>query len=234
MEAEFCDDSPVGDESKIATDDRTLATKDLGVLNGAHQTAAPGTAVSMSFTVRSVGLNGSPVFNLSAGTTVPGGSASPEESVFAPDSSDSTVPVSIGVPAGTPPGNYDVTLSANTSGQLRTGHGTLTVLAPGVKPPKPKLLLTLGKKPKLGNALKRGLKLTVGCDVACTIKVKLGKFGSGKGILTAPGTKSITAKFSRKTRRNYRHRAKLKFQLQASATGAGGTTVKKQSLTLRR
>src|SRR4051794_16225282 len=68
QDAVFCVDSPKGNESTVAADDRSIVTRDLGVLDGPAVTTTPGTAVSLPFTIRSVGLNGTPVFNLSAGT----------------------------------------------------------------------------------------------------------------------------------------------------------------------
>jgi hypothetical protein len=228
QEASFCVDSPKGSENVIATDDRSLATRDLGVLKAPATTVAPGHAVSIPFTIRAVGLNGSPVFNLSAGTTVPGGGASTAQSAFAPSAGDTTMPVSVGIPKGTPAGSYDVTLSASTGSQLRTGHGTIVVLG------KPKLTLALGKKPKLRRALRRGLKVSAGCDAACALKVKLGSYGGGKGKLDEAGTTTVLAKFRRSTRKRLAKRKKVAFKLSVSATSAGGTSTKTKRVTLRR
>jgi hypothetical protein len=226
-EVVYCVDSPKGSEAVFAADDRSIATRDLGVLDGPTATTAPGHAVSLPFTIRSVALNGSPVFNLSAGTTIPGGGASTGQSVFAPSGGDAAVPVSVGVPADTPPGDYAVTLSASTGSQLRTGHGTITVLG------KPVLKLALGKKPKLGAALKHGLPVTVGCDGPCAIRVKLGSLGGGSGKLDAAGTTTVLAKFRRSVRRKRAHARRLAFRLAVNATGPGGSSTKTKRVTLR-
>src|SRR4051812_13886465 len=182
----YCVDTPFGPESVIATDDKTLATRDLGVLNGPHRTVEAGRRKSIPFEIRSLGMNGAPEFALSATTSVPGGRVVASQTVFAPRSSGATVPVSLKVPKGTPPGEYAVALGATLGSQRRTGISAVTVAPPR----KPRLTIRVRKR-KLGTALKRGLKVRVGCDRACIIKVRLGGHGRGGGRLPSAGKKTV-------------------------------------------
>jgi hypothetical protein len=211
----YCVDTPFGAESTIAADDQVLATRDLGVLNGPHRTVEAGRRTSIPFAIRSIGMNGAPEFGLSSTTSVPGGVAIPSQTVLAPRPSDVTV--SLTVPRGTPPGEYAVALRATLGSQLRTGTGAVKV----VPARKPRLTVRIRKR-KLGAALKRGLKVRVGCDRACAIKVRLGRYGRGSGRLRSAGKKTVVAKFKRKARRKLAHKQSVGFKLRVTVTGANG------------
>ena len=127
-EATICSDSP---KAPAGFEGGTLATKDVGVLNGATVTAEQGTATSIPFQVRSVG-SGLPIMNLSAGTTAPAATATSSLPQIQPIAGTQNVPVSVDVASNTPPGTYDVTLTATTVGgqQLRVGKWQIVVTAP--------------------------------------------------------------------------------------------------------
>jgi hypothetical protein len=238
-EQTICSDSP---KSPAALLGGTVATKDVGVLNGPTVTAEQGTAISVPFQMRSVG-SALPIMNLSAGTTAPAATATSSLSQVQPNATTQNVPVSVDVASNTPPGTYDVTLTATTvSGtQLRVGTWKLAVTAPATPPgsgggppgggtvPQPQptppgdqtvpqvTLASAGKLPKLKNALKKGLKFTVTCSEACSafVTLKSGKttVGTGKTDKLAPGGKfTVTVKFTKKAQKKYGRAKKLKLK----------------------
>jgi hypothetical protein len=109
--------------------DASLALKDLRG-SGGEATAAPGATVRVPFTLRYAGEAG-PTFALSAATAVPGATATPDPATLTPSAPGfHDAGVTVGVPAGTAPGTYAVTLTAKVGGQVRTAGGTVTVTAP--------------------------------------------------------------------------------------------------------
>lgn len=133
----ICVDSPL--VATIDGPDLTEATRDLGILTGATGSGQAGTTVTVPFTARYAGSSTAGAnFALSAATTVPGGTAvvTPGSLLPATDSSN-PVSVAVAVPAGTAPGNYDVTLTATLGTQSRVRTGTLTVVAPPAAPAGP-------------------------------------------------------------------------------------------------
>lgn len=132
-----CVDSPL--LATIDGPDQTEGTRDLGILTGATGSGPAGTTVTVPFTARFAGTSNAGVnFALSAATTVPGGTVVVTPGSLLP-ATDSTNPVSVAVavPAGTAPGNYDVTLTATLGTQTRVRTGTLTVVAPPATPTGP-------------------------------------------------------------------------------------------------
>ncbi len=67
---------------------------------------------------------------LAATTTVPGATATPHASSFSL-AGDHDMPVAVAVPAGTPPGDYAVTLRAGSDAGSRSSTATVRVVAPG-------------------------------------------------------------------------------------------------------
>jgi hypothetical protein len=96
--------------------DLTVATRDAGVLaTGAVATAAPGALAALPFTVAYSGAGGdeAPRLSLSAATTLPGAtvSAAPD-ALIPPANGSSSAIVTVQVPPGAAPGDYEVRLTA--------------------------------------------------------------------------------------------------------------------------
>ena len=131
-EERICIDSPAP-----AAVDSSLeqTTRDLAVQGGVPVTAAAGSTAVPGFVARFAGPAG-PAFALSASSTVPGSQATLGSTSLSP-SSDSTnvIGVAVPIPASTPPGPYEVRLTAS-GGQARSGSVPLTVTAP---PPSKRL-----------------------------------------------------------------------------------------------
>ena len=112
-----------------------LITRDLGVLaTNATASGAPGTLVSLPFTLRYAGnATAAANFGLSATSTLPGATLAVTPGGLAPaTNSDSQALVAVGIPAGAKTGTYDVTLTAKlASGQTRSRTGKLTVTGGG-------------------------------------------------------------------------------------------------------
>lgn len=98
-------------------------TQDLGILD------APGTeSVNQGHVLRvKFGLdyagdgNPAPTFDLSASTNIPGGSVEPSTPILTPDDGVTRLRAIIQIPVNTPPGHYDVTLTATLpSGEVRS------------------------------------------------------------------------------------------------------------------
>jgi hypothetical protein len=109
-----CADDPSA--ATISTD-LSQNTRDLGVLPTANGTAHAGGSGTVSFDLNYKGAAlPSGTFNLSATTTVPGGTATPSQSTLTPAAdSDNSVNVTVTVPASTTPGSYGVHLIATLS-----------------------------------------------------------------------------------------------------------------------
>ncbi len=228
----------------------STSVKDAGVLDGGSVSVAAGSVVSVPFTIREVNLSSAQVFDLSAGTSAPGVTVSPSQSVFpghAGASVSTDVPVSVTVPANTPPGTYNLTLTAQLQGtsQVRTGTRQLVITAPaggGTAPPDPSgtgkppeedrippdgtYSLTRGQK--LGKALKSGVAFKARCSEACNaiITLKRGKkvLATGEGGRTSAGSFSLKAKFTRAAKKKYRRSRSLRLAVQLVVDDNGGLT----------
>jgi hypothetical protein len=259
-ESSICSDSPKAPSLPWGG---SPATKDVGVLNGADVAAEQGQAVSVPFTVKSAG-SALPIVNLSAGTTAPGATATSSLAQIQPNGGSQSVPVSVSVASNTPVGTYDVTLTATTTNgqQLRIGTRKLFVSAPppsggGDPPPSgggdpppttgdavpPKVGFVAGARPKLGKALKKGLRFTVVCDEGCSAVVTLRKrggvatkLGSGKGDKLAAGQFGVTAHFTKKARKKYAKARSLKLSAVLEVKDATGNHAapRKLKITLKR
>jgi hypothetical protein len=114
-EITVCADSP---SSAAISTDASQPTQDLGIL------AAPGTesvnqgnVLRVKFGVDFSGDgNPAPTFDLSASTNIPGGTAQPSTPVLTPDDGVTRLRAITQVPVDTPPGHYDVTLTASLPG----------------------------------------------------------------------------------------------------------------------
>ena len=117
-----------------------LPVRDLAVLPGDAQQVEPGATAQVPFTLRYAGP-ASPAadFSIEATTTLPGVQPLPASPTVAPPAdSDTPLAVSVAVPAGTAPGDYDVTLTASLpNGQERTATGRVSVPAPPSSSPPP-------------------------------------------------------------------------------------------------
>jgi hypothetical protein len=173
-----------------------------------------------------------PSFNLSATTTLPGGTASPTEASFAPASVDAGTHrasasriVSIKVPASAGPGTYQVNLVATTpSGGSATGTGTIVVSKPTIKLGKLKLnkakgtaslavtASATGKATLSGKGLAKAAKAIAVAGKPAQVKVR----ATGKGLKTLRSTGKLKAK------------AKISLQ-----PGSGAAVAKSRPLTLK-
>jgi hypothetical protein len=154
-----------------------LATRDLGVLGGTTGTAAAGASARMTFRLRYAGGSTADAnFSLSATTGVPGASVAVTPPTLIPPADSTTdVVATVGVPPGTAPGDYDVTLrAALANGQVRSGTGQLRVTAapaqanpsatpPVAAPPAPVLRVTgtTARRVRLGRARQAGIRVRV-------------------------------------------------------------------------
>jgi hypothetical protein len=130
-----CADSPSPED--ISTN-RSQPTRDLAVqCQGPNQVQASRPPAAINFNLLYAGESHPDAnFAITATTTVPGGTVTPSTNSVNPDADSTTgVGTSVAVPASTPAGAYDVTLTAALSnGQSRTNHCTLNVsTAPPVK-----------------------------------------------------------------------------------------------------
>ncbi len=126
-----CIDSPTPEATRGFL---TASFTDFGIVGSAVQ-ATPASTVSAAFVAKRTGaVDPATVFSLAATTGIPGGSVTIDRSSVSLGG-DSTNPVlaTIGVPAGTPPGTYPVTLSATAPGKPDRS-GTVTVTIPGTAP----------------------------------------------------------------------------------------------------
>ena len=192
--------------------DLAVSTRDLGILSGAAGSAPRGGSGTVTFTVAYDGAGESPSFALAATTTVPGGTAAAPPSV----AGNVTVPVSVGVPASSPPGIYEVHLVAtHPSGQARRSAGVVRVTgdAPVDRTP-PELAVRMKSRPRVRRALKIGMVADVSCSEACRVTAQLRVARSTArrlGLPTAPGARfavvgTVREKVHAAGRRNVRLR----------------------------
>ncbi|MBJ7453222.1 MAG: hypothetical protein JHC71_14235 [Blastococcus sp.] len=222
-----------------------LVAADYGVVtSGARSSAPAGTVASMPFVLRNSGFTPERFgpATIRATTTLPGATVVPVPGTLAPGKNeDASALVAVGIPAGSAPGVYDVTLTATLKeGTVRTGVGTLTVLAP---PPGTgtgggcgtitarRLTTVLPKGLRVARARADGLPVLLGSTVAGPALVRLQQgpkkkptVSIGKRIrLKAPGPVKVTFR-SRKL-------AKGPYRISISVAGkvvktAGGRLVK--------
>ncbi|MFN8122324.1 MAG: hypothetical protein U0237_07830 [Thermoleophilia bacterium] len=197
----LCVDSPL--LATLGDADLTRTTRDLGILTGAAASGTAGTTVTVPFTAKYAGSSTSAAnFAMSAATTVPGAAVTVTPGSLLP-ATDSTNPVAVAVavPAGTAPGNYDVTLTAKVGTQTRMRTGTLTVTAPVVTPPPPVVALKLsGSLPgrlTVLSARAKGVKVTIRSNRAGRAVVRLVQGGTGlagKTVRLRKGANTVVLK----------------------------------------
>jgi hypothetical protein len=124
----YCIDAPANPSTG-----RFVGTRDLGILpaGGEQPAVHAGGSVGVAFTAKYAGTAAAGAnFSLEAGTAAPGASATPSQPSLAPPSNSTTqLSVNVAVPASTPPGLYDVTLTARLpNGQTRTGTRQIQVM----------------------------------------------------------------------------------------------------------
>jgi hypothetical protein len=159
-----CVDYP--DQGTITGAPNALPVADLAITAPATATVAAGGSAALNFAALFTGGNPSAgVFAAAASTTIPGVSAAVTPGNFAPAANSQTnLGVSFGVPASTPPGSYDVTVSATVAGISRAATGHITVTAPKAATAsagKAAKLTLVAKKTTLKVARKTGVPLTV-------------------------------------------------------------------------
>lgn len=179
----ICADSP----SPAATRGFIVAPlTDFGILGTAVQAPAGSTVTAPFIAKRSGPADPGTTMSLSAQGGVGGGTLSIDRTSI-PLGGDSTQPVlaTIGVPDGTPPGSYPVTLTATAAGKpTRSGTAMVTVTAPG----KP-LTLTLTKVSLSNKRFRVGKKATKAKKGAPPIGTKLNLTLSEKATLSIAVTK---------------------------------------------
>jgi hypothetical protein len=142
----------------------SLATGDLAITPPGTGKVAAGGIASMAFVAVLTGGNPtSGAFSAAVSTTVPGVVPTITPASFTPGpNTQNTLTVSMTVPASTPVGTYDVTVTTTVSGQSRTatGHITVTPSAKTLAASAAKLTSKL-KTTTLKAARKTGIALTL-------------------------------------------------------------------------
>ena len=198
------------------------ATRDLGILSaGATASGAPGSLVSLPFTLRYAGTASATAnFALAATTTLPNATLAVTPGAIAPATdSDNQAQVAVGIPAGARAGTYDVTLTARlANGQTRNRTGKLTVTGAGGATTgggtvKLKLTTVLPRGLSVVAAQRSGIAVLIGANKGGTARVRLFQ-GSGrknkkpkasKGVrLRVPGPTRVVLKSAKLTRGAYR------------------------------
>jgi Ca2+-binding RTX toxin-like protein len=111
----ICADSP---SSATISTDTSQPTQDLGILDApGTESVNAGNVLRVKFGVDYAGDgNPAPTFDLSASTDIPGGTVEPSTPVLTPDDGITRLRAITQVPVDTPPGHYDVTLTATLPG----------------------------------------------------------------------------------------------------------------------
>jgi hypothetical protein len=245
----ICDDE--SDTTRLTTN-LSLPTRELGVLSaGAPATSTPGGSVSVPFTLRYAGAaTPAAKFSLSAATSVPGAAAPTlsTDSVEPASDSDSNVLATVGVPAGTAPGDYTVTLTAALpNGQKRTGTGALTVVPAGSEPgpgpnvtdsraPVAKLTIHAQRLGKLikSRKLRVGTKLDEPGAVVLSTKIA-GHTVRATLTFTKAGGRTAVLRIGKPAAKALRRRSRLRVTVRATAHDlAGNTTAAQGTRTLKR
>jgi hypothetical protein len=116
----ICVDSP---SAASLSSNLTQTTQDLGILDApGTQSVNQGKVARIKFSVDYAGDgNPAPDFDLNASTNIPGATALSSTPLLAPQEGSNEVRVITRVPVSTPPGHYDVTLTASLpTGETRT------------------------------------------------------------------------------------------------------------------
>lgn len=249
----ICSDEGPG-PSPMATD-LSLPTRDLGVLAAtAPASATSGGTVSLPFTLRYAGAaTPAAKFALSAVSSVPGAAAPTlsTESVEPATDSDSAVLATVGVPAGTAPGDYAVTLTAALpNGQSRASTGTLTVVpadgGAGGDPPgggdvdtRAPVATVAIRAERLGRLIRtRKLRVRASIDepgtLALSMRVAGHRVASTVGF-TKAGGRTVVLRIGKAASKALRHRSRQRLTVKASARDiAGNTAAAHTSRTLKR
>ncbi len=233
-----CIDSP----SPAATRGYVTASfTDFGILGSSVQ-ATPGSTVSAAFVARRSGpVDPATTFSLAASTAVPGGSVSIDRSTVSLGG-DATHPVlaTIGVPPGTPPGSFPVTLSATAPGKPDRS-GAVIVTVPGT-PSMPIAIRSaslthrrfrIGGKAKAGASKRRaplGTKLKVDLSGAAQLSIQVFRLGK-RGRLLGTHRKQLDAGRSQIAIRGRIGKTKLKpgrYRLVLVATADGLSSAAKR------
>ncbi len=143
----------------------SLATGDLAITPPATPKVAAGSKVSLAFVaVLSGGNPTASSFSTAVSTTIPGVTLGANPSTFVPGTnSQNPLAVSFTVPVSTPPGTYDVSLSASVAGLTRgpaVAHITVTAASSATAANAAKLTAKL-KTTSLKVARKTGIALTL-------------------------------------------------------------------------
>jgi hypothetical protein len=169
-----CVDFP--DAGTINGPPSSYALGDLSIVAPVTPTISAGSSAALNFTGLFTGLNpAGGVFAVAASTTIPGVTPTVTPT-FAPlANSSNTLAVSFAIPAATPLGTYDVTVSATVAGITRSGTGHITVKAPvkstaSAKTGSAKLSASV-KKTTLAVAKKTGIPLTFTLSKASAVSV---------------------------------------------------------------
>jgi hypothetical protein len=251
----ICSDEAAG-ATPLASD-ISIPTRDLGVLAAsAPASTTPGGAVSVPFTLRYAGAaTPAASFALSAVSNLPG-AALPTlsaPSVQPATDSDSTVLATVGVPAGTAPGDYTVTLTAALpNGQSRTGTRTVSVVpvGDGTPPPPnppdgtgsdtraPVASVTI-RAERLSSLIKtRKLRVRAAIDEPGTLALSTKVAGHSLRSTVRfkkSGGRTVVLRISKATAKALRRRSRLKLTVKGSARDlAGNTTAAHSSRTLTR
>jgi hypothetical protein len=124
-----CIDNP--DLATIQGPPSAMQIGDLAIQAPATPTIPAGSSVALNFTGLFTGGNPSGgVFAVAASTTIPGVTPTVTPTFAPAANSSNALPVSFAVPASTPVGTYDVTVSATIAGITRSGVGHITVKEP--------------------------------------------------------------------------------------------------------
>src|SRR4029077_9933521 len=106
----------------------SLATGDLAITPPTAKVAAGGSAALGFVAVLAGGNPTAGAFSAAVSTTVPGVTPTITPASFTPGpNTQNPLTVSFTVPASTPVGTYDVTVTATVSGQARNATGHITV-----------------------------------------------------------------------------------------------------------
>lgn len=145
---------------------------DFGILGTTVQAPAGSTVTAPFIAKRSGGPNPATVFTLAAESGVPGGALSLDRTTVSLGG-DATQPVlaTIGVPAGTAPGSYPVTINATAPGKP-TRSATVTVVVPGDANEAPRIEAASLTRQRFGVRKPQG-KGAKGVPVGAKLKVKL-------------------------------------------------------------
>jgi hypothetical protein len=174
-QSSVCVDYP--DAATINGAPNAMQIGDLAIQAPATPTISAGSSATLTFTGLFTGGNPSAsAFSVAASTTIPGATPAVPAS-FAPAANSSTaLPVSFSIPASTPVGTYDVTVSATIAGITRSGTGHVTVKPSAAAVATAKATATAKltssvKKTTLKVARKTGIRLTLTLSRASAISV---------------------------------------------------------------